>query len=148
MLGRRFLLLVAVLMGLTALAASVAPRDPAVRGGENERRRTPQAAAPAAPTPDPATSSRTVVQTVSADDARPKRIEVTAGDIVELEVEAPTTGSVELMGRIEALAPESPARFNLLADEPGDYPITLLEEEREIGVLTVRAATPGRRGRE
>ena len=31
MLGRRFLLLVAVLMGLTALAASVAPREPLVR---------------------------------------------------------------------------------------------------------------------
>jgi hypothetical protein len=145
MLGRRFLLLVAVLMGLTALAASVAPRDPAVREGE---KRTPQAAAPAAPTPAPVTDSRTVVQTVSADDAQPKRIEVTVGDIIELEVDAPTVGSVELMGRIEALAPESPARFNLLADQPGDYPITLLEEEREIGVLTVLAAPPGRRGRE
>ncbi len=45
MLGRRFLLLVVVLMGLTALAASIAPREPLIRDGA---RRT------ATPTPTPA----------------------------------------------------------------------------------------------
>ena len=45
MLGRRFLLLVVVLMGLTALAATIAPREPLIRDGA---RRT------ATPTPTPA----------------------------------------------------------------------------------------------
>ena len=43
MLGRRFLILVAVLMGLTALAASVAPRQPV----NSERRESTPTPAPA-----------------------------------------------------------------------------------------------------
>ena len=41
MLGRRFLILVAVLMGLTALAASFAPRQPTPR--EERQASTPTA---------------------------------------------------------------------------------------------------------
>ena len=140
MLGRRFLLLVAVLMGLTALAASLAPRDPAVRDASDaERRRAtpvPQVAEPAPPAaPDEAATN---VRTISADDERPPRVVVAAGEVVELEVAGSIVDSVELMGRIDAIDPDSPARFSVLADEPGEYPITLVDANRRIGTLEVR----------
>ena len=46
MLGRRFLIIVAVLMGLTALAASVAPRQSATPEEQREATPTPAAGTP------------------------------------------------------------------------------------------------------
>ena len=40
--------------------------------------------------------------------------------------------------RIDAVDPTAPARFSLLAGEPGEYPIELLEAERRIGTLVIR----------
>jgi hypothetical protein len=137
MLGRRFLLLVAVLMGLTALAASVAPRDPAVRSERRQATPTPSATAPAV---GPATT-RTVQREISADEGRPQRVVVDEGDIVELEVASSEVDSVVLMDRIEPVDPVSNARFNILADTPGEYPIQLLDAAREVGVLEVRGAS-------
>jgi hypothetical protein len=140
MLGRRFLLLVAVLMGLTALAASIAPRDPVVRGPQSERRPTPTPA-PQAAEPAPAgTKTPTVERTISADAARPERVVVTEGDLVTLEVAGSQLDTVQLLGRIEPVAPHSPAVFQLLA-ERGRHPITLLGADRQIGTLAVREAS-------
>jgi hypothetical protein len=131
MLGRRFLLLVAVLMGLTALAASIAPRQPVQDG----RRAT-------TPTPTPTISAaanplRTVSKTLSTSEGD-KRIAVDQGDLVELEVTGPEIDSVTLMSFVEPINPDSPARFELLADRPGEYPIELLGGRRQIGILVVR----------
>jgi hypothetical protein len=137
MLGRRFLLLVAVLMGLTALAATLAPRDPAVRSERREAMPAPSASAPAT---DPATS-RTVKREISADEVRPERVVVDEGDIVELEVASSDVDSVVLMNRIEPVDPNSNARFNVLADTPGKHYIELLAARRTVGVLEVRAVS-------
>ena len=130
MLGRRFLILVAVLMGLTALAASFAPRQPTPR---EERQAS-------TPTPAPAGSPTvtTVEKSVSAiyDDSV---VTVRSGDLVELTVEGgDEPDSVSVLGRIDAVDPTTPARFSLLAGKPGEYPIELLEEERQIGTLVIR----------
>jgi hypothetical protein len=135
MLGRRFLLLVAVLMGLTALAASIAPREPLVRNGD-QREQTPT------PTPTPVESSSTV-QTVDkklkiTDES--KRVVVSQGELVNLEVSGPEVDSVELLDEVAAIDPESPAMFNILADRPGSYPITLVDADRRVGTLVVRAS--------
>jgi hypothetical protein len=138
MLGRRFLLLVAVLMGLTALAASVAPRDPALRSTEDERRRatpTPPAAS------EPARPATAIERTISVDAERPARITVTEGDLVELEVESAEVGSVQLLGQIEALDANSPAVFDVLADRPGEHAITLVGSGRQIGTLEIRGSS-------
>jgi hypothetical protein len=129
MLGRRFLILVAVLMGLTALAASVAPRQPVTR----EERRA------ATPTPAPAGSPTvtTVEKTLTTRD-RDARVSVRAGDVVELTVTGPERDSVMVLGRIDAIDPTTPARFSLLADGPGEHPIELLEAGRRIGTLVIR----------
>ena len=127
MLGRRFLILVAVLMGMTALAASVAPRQPA----PTEERRA------ATPTPAPAgtptlATIRKELTTADAD------LTVNQGDLVELTISGTERDSVLLLNRMDTIDPKSPARFSLLAGEPGEYPIELVDADRRIGTLIIR----------
>jgi hypothetical protein len=134
MFGRRFLLLVVVLMGLTALAATIAPRDPLIRDGA---RRTPT------PTPTPAVEatgaapvhevSRTLMIT-----ADPGRILVKQGTLLELTVKGDELGNLSLMDQVEPIERESPAVFNVLADTPGVYPIAMVDEDRDVGTLVVK----------
>src|SRR4051812_40647675 len=136
MLGRRFLLLVAVLMGLTALAASIAPREPLVR---DDARRT------VTPTPTPVETTadstplhdvkRTLVIT-----AEPGRIVVGEGDLVQLTVKGVELDSVTVLDQIEPIERQSPAVFDLLADTRGQYPIELVDAGRRVGTLIVRPA--------
>ena len=129
MLGRRFLILVAVLMGLTALAASVAPRQPVTREERSE------------PTPSPATAGSPnlsiVEKTLTTGDGD-TRVTVDEGDVVELTVSGQERDSVSVLGRIDAIDPTTPARFSLLADEPGEHPIELLDADRRVGTLVIR----------
>jgi hypothetical protein len=137
MLGRRFLLLVAVLMGLTALAASIAPREPLIREGA---RRT----ATATPTPTPSASAATPTRTVKKTlmiTAEPGRITVREGALLELTVKGDELDSVSLLDDIEPIERESPAVFELLADTPGQYPIELIDSGRRVGTLVVRGAS-------
>ena len=133
MLTRRLLVLIAVLIGLTALAAGVAPGDPAPT----------QEPPRAAPSPvQRATAAEDVVeetQTLSADaDAGQRRISATRGQIVRLTVEGPVLDSVALGDlRIEPIDPESPARFELLAEEPAATPSPCWRTGRRIGVLEI-----------
>jgi hypothetical protein len=136
MLGRRFLLIVAVLMGLTALAASVAPRDPSLRGTPAERR---QAATPtpAPADPVPAGEAAVVMRRISTA-GEADRVIVRQGAQLELHVSGTEIDSVVLLDEVEPVEPDSAARFHILADEPGEYPIELLDAERRVGTLVVR----------
>ena len=136
MLGRRFLLLVAVLMGLTALAASVAPREPSNRDGrgtghaDRRRRRRPRRGDG---------DLETVTKRLNTAEGI-TRVVVDEGDLVDLEVSGSELDSVTLLDEVVAIDPDSPALFQLLADEPGEYPIELLDAKRQVGTLVVRAA--------
>jgi len=132
MLGRRFLLLVAVLMGVTALAASVAPRQPVDRGDA-----TP--AATATPSAAGADGLESVSKRLNTAEGV-TRVVVDEGDLVDLEVSGSELDTVSLLDEIVAIDPDSPAIFQLLADEPGEYPIELVDAERRVGTLVVRAA--------
>jgi hypothetical protein len=138
-LGRRLLVLMAVLLGLTALAAALAPR-PRVTGPNAT---APRASSPTpAPTPDPAAGSRRVVETLKADDGvRPATVRARLGDVVELTVEGDLLDSVELEGlnEIEPLEPGSPARFEVLAEAEGRFGVRLIDADRRIGRIDVRA---------
>jgi hypothetical protein len=132
MLGRRFLLLVAVLMGLTALAASIAPREPLIR----ERGATPT------PTPTAtaeANAVRSVEKTISADTGH-ARVVVRQGDLLELTVDGTEVDTVSVLDQFKPVEADSPAVFDLLADAPGRFPITLLDANRRVGTLVVRAS--------
>jgi hypothetical protein len=131
MLGRRFLLLVAVLMGLTALAASIAPREPLVRErGSATPTPTPTAAAEA-------NAVRTIEKTISAD-AGHARVVVNADQLLRLTVDATDVDTVSVMDNFEPVEADSPAIFELFPDKPGEYPIMLDDADRRVGTLVVR----------
>jgi len=146
MLGRRLLVLMAVLLGLTALAAALAPRPTVV-----PERGTPTAS----PTPEPSVSvpaapaaSRIVSRTLDAGSGERSRstvVRARAGDTIRLSVRGDVLDAVELEGldEIEPVEPGSPARFEFLAEAPGEHPIVLLEAGRRVGVLDI---TPAPRG--
>ena len=154
MLGRRLLVLMAVLLGLTALTTALAPR-PRVTSPQatSTPRPTPSAATPsarraAAPAPRRAQQpSHVVSRTIDASvGARPARVRARAGDTVRLVVRGDVLDAVELEGldEIEPVEPGSPARFEFLAEAPGEHPIVLLDDERRVGLLDIRPAAGGR----
>ena len=133
MLGRRLLVLFAVLLGLTALVTSLAPRPSVTRPGVAQR--TPSATA----TPTPA-ASRRIEQTISADPGRRRaRVNARVGDILALTVRGDVLDAVEIseLGEIEPIEPGSPARFELLLERRAELRVSLVDAERLVGVVEV-----------
>jgi hypothetical protein len=135
MIGRRLMVLMAVLLGLTALATSLAPRPRVVRGGATA---TPIPTATASPTVR-ARPPQIVARTLEADAARPVTVRARVGDTVRLVVTGDVLDSVEIEGtdEIEQIDPDSPALFELLADERASHAIRLLDSGRRIGQLEI-----------
>jgi hypothetical protein len=119
-----------VLLVLTAIAAGLAPRAVQIAG------RDPAMAAPPAGT----TNVPTVEETLN-EEGMNQRVTARAGQPVVIDVQGDQldTVSIENLG-VETVDPDSPAHFELLADTPGRYPITLLEARRQIGTLIVAPA--------
>ena len=139
MLGRRLLLLVAVLLATGAIAAALTPRD----SGQT----TPTATTSPAPTLPGATGgtgagAREVTRTVDAEGAEPAVVRTRVGDLLHLVVRAPSPDVVELegTGRFASVDPSTPARFDFFVESPGTFPIRLQETGQEIGRLVVSAA--------
>jgi hypothetical protein len=127
MLVRRLLLLAAVLLLLTALATSIAPRD---LTGEND----PALEGSRLP------AGTTIVEEIPSEAGADSRITVSRGDTLELEVSGNTLDTVllERLDRIDPIDPTTPARFNLVIEAPaGSYPIRLVEADRRIGSIVV-----------
>jgi hypothetical protein len=124
MLVRRLLLLAAVLLLLAAVAAGLAPEPETTE----------------IPSQPPAARPVTIVdrQLSAAEDDQSIRARV--GDLIRFEVTGDVLGSVEIerLDRIDGIAPNTPARFEVLADTAGVYPIRLVEADRRIGRLDIR----------
>src|SRR5215216_4895541 len=119
MLARRLLLLAAVLMLLTAVAASVAPRD--LTGGDDEPVVRESSALPA---------GDTVAEEIPAAPGSNSRIAVSRGDTLQLQVAGDVLDSVllERLDLVDGIEPTTPARFEILVDAPpGSYPIRLVD---------------------
>jgi hypothetical protein len=128
MLVRRLLLLAAVLMLLSALAAGLAPRDPVAERG------------PVATTAAALPAGNTVTKEIPAKPGARTRVAVRRGDILQLEVAGNMLDSVliERLDRIESIGPEKKARFEILVDAPaGAYPIRLVDADRRIGTIEI-----------
>ena len=132
MVARRLLIVLAVLLGLTALAAGVAPR---------ERLGTSSGGTPAPAATPGAVAHGTVERTLDAG-ATGQRVVARVGQTIELTIKSDTLQSVSLDDygdrTVEA---DSPAHFELLADVPGSYGIDLLDPVRRIGTLEIRPAS-------
>jgi hypothetical protein len=128
-------LIVLALVGSMVLVVTVAPPNSGTR----------RDAQPAV-TPSPLTASLSdpdafdVSETLSAaPGTRPKTVEAEIGDKVEIIVEGSAIDSVALGDlSMEDVEAGVPARFELLADTPGSYPLVLVNEGRQIGTLEIR----------
>lgn len=141
MLGRRLLLLFAVLLGLTALVTSLAPRPSAPAGGADAPVSTPSPA-PTRTTQD-RLPSRRLERTISADAGRSRaHVRARAGDVLALTVRGDMLDGVEIdgLGKIEPISPDSPARFEMLLDAPGEFRVKLLDAQRAVGLIDVAPA--------
>jgi hypothetical protein len=134
------LVLFAVLLGLTALVTSLAPRPTVSRPGLAQVTPTPT------PTPEATrapTTSRRIVKTISASAGAPRaKIHARVGDILALQVKGDVLDSVEIMdgGGVEPVEPGSPARFELLLDRQGELRVDLVDAQRLIGLIEVGRA--------
>jgi hypothetical protein len=127
MLARRLLIALAVLMALTALAAGVAPRENPLRGDDQAT----TAPASTSPAPKP-------VEAVLDAQAEGQRVEADVGQIVRLTVRSDELVTVSLDNYgIETAESDSPAIFELLADEPGTIGIDLIDPDRRIGTVEI-----------
>ena len=140
MLLRRLLLLVAVLLGLTALAASIAPRDET--GGDDTQEQVRPLASPSPegkPAPAPGVDVRA---TLSEQALKTRRVRATVGQIVRLEVRGYSTDfvAIEDLGLLEPMDPDTTTELEFLAERPGMYPVTVSERRRPIGLVVVTAA--------
>lgn len=127
MVARRLLIVLAVLLGLTALAAGVAPRQTL----------DPDPPPPAAASPTPPPAAGTVQKTLDAQSTG-QRVDAKLGQLVTITVKSDTLETVTLDQYGDQTAEAaSPALFELLADTAGSYPITL-DDGQEIGTLDVK----------
>jgi hypothetical protein len=121
------------LLGLMVLIATVAPPDPGVQKGSTPTQET--GANVGLSDPDAFDVSETL--TISAGEE--ETIEAELGDRVQIVVEGREPDSVALGElRIEQLEAGIPARFELLAETPGSYPLVLVDENQRIGTLEIR----------
>jgi hypothetical protein len=127
-------LLVLALVGLMVLVVTVSPPDSGVRGGVQTT-----------PTPTPRLTDLSdpeafdVSATLSAAPGeKAKKVQALLGDRVEITVNGTEPDSVELGDlQTEPLEAGQPARFELLAQTPGTYPLVLVDEQRQIGTLEI-----------
>ena len=124
MVARRLLLLAAVLLLLAAIAAGIAPEPETT----DEPRAAPRAAGPV-----------TIVERSISAAEDDQSITARVGDLIRFEVSGNVLGSVEIerLDRIDGIAPGTPARFEVLAERAGVYPIRIIEEDRRIGRLDI-----------
>ena len=120
MRNRRFLVVVAAMLGVLLVASSLVP--------------DPERAPKPAPAPPPE------VTAVSAGLLpRDGVVRAEVGEIVELMVTArqPTGAEIRDLGELGTAAPDAPALFTLLADRPGRFEVRYLATGRLAGVIQV-----------
>jgi hypothetical protein len=143
MLGRRLLLLVAVLLATGAIAAALTPRD--LRDPQPTTATTstsPASTVPAEATGGTQAGAHEVSRTVDAERAEPAVVHARVGDLLHLTVHAPSPDVVELVGtgRVATVDASTPARFEFFVPNPGTFPIHLQESGQDIGRLVVAAS--------
>src|SRR3954451_1738632 len=123
MLGRRLLLLVALLLAVGAIAAALTPRD--LRRGEDTTATTPPSTStvPTQATGGTGANAHEITRTVDADAAEEPVVRAQVGDLLHLSVKAPSPDVVEIQG-LDRFAPvdaSSPALFDFFLDSSGAF---------------------------
>lgn len=136
MAARRLLILMLLLLVVSTLAATLVP--PAQR--EQTETGTDTASRAEHPDADTGPERRLVTSVVDASERLPERIRLRLGDQLALTVRSGGADQVEIpdLGQIEDVDPDAPARFDLLLDRAGTFPVRLLEAQRVVARIAVR----------
>ena len=136
---RRALLLFVIVLGLAALAAGLS-------GPAERSERAPGGGGPPAGI-EPALSGAPTE--VRFDAVEPRRRAVLAGQAAEVYVDVDRPGQVEIpaLGLSAVAEPATPARFDVLQQQPGSYPMRFVpageEPSERAGTLVVKLPEPG-----
>ena len=129
------MLVVLAVMGVMVLVATISPPDPGVQNSGREASGTP---VPSASVTDLDAFDVTATLT-AAPGGEPQTVEAELGDRVEIVVNGTELDAVQLGDMfIEQLDAGVPARFQLLAQFTGSFPLVLVSEDRRIGSLEIR----------
>ncbi len=128
MAARRLIVVMIVLLLASSVAAALVPIPESADDASTTTTSTPATV-----------SGESRVRTLRADAEKPETIQVDAGDQLTLEVVGRSHDLVEIpaLGELEDVDLGSPARFNLLLDQPGTYAVRLAEAGL-IGRIEVR----------
>jgi hypothetical protein len=137
---RRAILLFALVLGLTALAAGVSPTRDDSGGGSDST-----AVAPPAPvSPSEALPRQIALDTRRLPGGRPRTLRARENEHIVVAVLASGGGLATIpdLGRTDTASSAAPAQFDLLAPPPGRYDVmfeaTGSDEPRRIGTLVTR----------
>jgi hypothetical protein len=143
MAARRLVIVLLVMLAVSTIAAALVPAPRHDAGGTTATTRTAAGTAP----PPSVPSGVLVHGALDAGAAQPGKIRVRLGDELALLVRAGAADQVEIggYGLIEPVTRDSPAEFDLLADEGGRFPVRLVDGRRLIGTIVV--GPPSRKAR-
>jgi hypothetical protein len=143
------LLLFALVLGLSALVASIAP--PPETDDEDPPAATVTGDAP--PSTVPGTKTVVLSARETPEEAPPRRVPVGSSFVLEVPVPEPGDVVVDRLGLRQYADRLTPARFTILAEPPGRYEVAFAPvqgERRIVGSVAFvepEAATPRRPGR-
>jgi hypothetical protein len=139
MTARRLLVVMLVLLGVSTLAAALAPQK-SQDDTESGSTPTPTTTGDAAP-PD---RNGPLAVTIDAADPKIDVVPLTVNDQLQLDVTAKKSGQVQIpeFGLISAVSRDAPAMFDLLFERPGAYRVVLADSGRLVGRLEVSPAAP------
>jgi hypothetical protein len=136
MAARRLLIVMVVLLVISSLAAALVP-PPEERTTSSS---TTGSSPSTQPVPDPAQGER-VTHRIDVSSKAPRKLELSVGDQLSLTVTSTRFAEIAIpaLGLIDTATQGSPARFDILIDEPGTFAIRRLEPPRELAKVM---ATP------
>lgn len=121
---RRALLLFAIVLGLAAIASTIArPPERGDRTTDTAANAPPARSEPSASSPGARTPQPTTIEFRTS--AKPQTHELEQGQPATVLVEVETPGQVDIpsLGLTDTGEPLTPAMFEILATEPGSHPI-------------------------
>jgi hypothetical protein len=133
MAARRLILAMIALLVLSSAAAALVPV---------ERDGTESSTTESTTTTSPSPTGKLRHEKISAAAKEPQTVKVTAGDELALTVKVPppVADQVEIpaFGELEDVDQYTPARFDLLLDDPGRYAVRLVEAHERVAWIVVR----------
>ncbi|MEY2571613.1 MAG: hypothetical protein QOE63_1963 [Acidimicrobiaceae bacterium] len=135
MFARALLLFLATLLLVAAISSVISPRQ--LRSGHGA---AALSAAASNPTPPPGPGDIRE-RTLTAPRKRPLVAHV--GDVIHVEaaVNADDIAEFSALGMDASVSPGAPAIFDVIADRPGTFPLTLRYSGKQIGTLKVKPAS-------